>query len=421
MSTTQTYMGKWWLPDKEEDTISGVLTISEDGGAILETIGLFDEGNLAKYFENNKPIISAIWGILSNNKKVSLLSCRNGFNLNLSCSFGVGKFTPRVLVIGKHLHSWDDLGEFDVYARFKELNLWRLPHNIKQTITDDPQVIITKLIETAPVVVDINADTKLKLESDVKYSSEKYLQSVNMSQGTALRLIHNNPISLQDAHRELFEFEQFLSFATLSHVQYAQFQLIDKNQISEDNPNPTIDIYEKREQLQINDSFWNYLFTYDTIKDEFPRIIQKWYSEKDLNLIRSHLIESVCDKSFYTGNLFLLVIQALDGFYCRFRKDNVDFRVWLNALTKEFADIGKMEKLTEQDMKMIHDTRDFYSHLLPEGKKKHVASERELECLTFKLRKLLLCCILNFVGFDNSEIDNIFRKSNSLYLNVIDR
>lgn len=421
MLTTQTYMGKWWLPNKEEETISGVLTINEDGESILETIGLFEADNLAKHFDNNKSVTPVIWGVLSNNKAVSLLSCRNGFNLNLSCSFGVGKFTPRVLVMGKHLHSWDDLGEFDVYARFKELSLWKLSRSIKQTISPNQKDVTTTLVDSNPVTVEIKENTKLQLESDVKYSSEKYLQSVNMSQGTALRFIHSNPISLQDAHRELFVFEQFLSFATLSHVQYAQFQIIDKGKISEDNPYPTIDIYEKREQLRVNDNFWNYLFTYDTIKDEFPRIIQKWYSERDLNLIRNHLIESVCNKSFFISNLFLLVIQALDGFYCRFRKDNVDFRVWLSALTKEFENINKVEKFTEEDIKMIHDTRDFYSHLLPEGKKKHVATERELECLTFKLRKLLLCCILNFVGFDNSEIDNIFRKSNSLYLNVVDR
>lgn len=418
MMTTQTYMGKWWIPNKKEDTISGVLTILEDGEASLETVGVFEKDNIAKLLDNSK-VIPAIWGILSNNKEVSMLSCGVGFNWNMACAFAAGKYAARVVVIGKHIHSWDELGEYDVIGRFNELSLWLRPHNIKQTYYPGTQEVLTTLSDSNPVVVEINDSTKLQLEGEVNMSTDKNWQSINISQGTALKFVHDNPISLQDANQELFAFEQFLSFATLSRVQYTQFQLIDKCKISEENPNPTIDVYEKREPMVAYDKFWKYLFTYDIIKEEFPRIIQKWYSEKEINLIRNHLVESVCNKSYYMSNLFLLVIQALDGFYCRFRKDKVNFTVWMNALVKEFAGISKVETLTELDIKKIHDTRDFYSHLLPQGKKKHVVDDRELSILTFKLRKLLLCCILNVVGFNNTEIDNIFKKSNSQYLNMI--
>jgi hypothetical protein len=57
--------------------------------------------------------------------------------------------------------------------------------------------------------------------------------------------------------------------------------------------------------------------------------------------------------------------------------------------------------------------------LLPPGKKEHVVDGHELYNLNHKLRKLLLCCMLNFVGFSNKEINGIFSKSHNSFLRMI--
>lgn len=90
----------------------------------------------------------------------------------------------------------------------------------------------------------------------------------------------------------------------------------------------------------------------------------------------------------------------------------------MDNLKREFVDIQILE-LSDNDINCICDSSNYYSHLLPPGKKKHVVDGLELYDLNHKLRKLLLCSILNFVGFNNDEINVIFNKSNNSYLDMI--
>ncbi|MEE0234629.1 MAG: hypothetical protein UD961_00535 [Bacteroidales bacterium] len=96
-----------------------------------------------------------------------------------------------------------------------------------------------------------------------------------------------------------------------------------------------------------------------------------------------------------------------------------DFRILRNLVT-EFSDIRCVE-MEEDDYQKIADSRHYYSHLLPPGKKPHVVQGKELYNLDFKLRKLLLCCVLNFMGFDNSTIDMFVAKSNNHFLDMINK
>ena len=89
----------------------------------------------------------------------------------------------------------------------------------------------------------------------------------------------------------------------------------------------------------------------------------------------------------------------------------------MDNLRREFVDIQILE-LSDNDINCICDSRNYYSHLLPHGKKKHVVDGLELYDLNHKLRKLLLCSILIFVGFNNDEINVIFNKSNSSILKM---
>ena len=90
----------------------------------------------------------------------------------------------------------------------------------------------------------------------------------------------------------------------------------------------------------------------------------------------------------------------------------------MSNLREEFKEISILE-ISDHDIDCIRDSRNYYSHLLPTGKKQNVVDGHELYDLNHKLRKLLLCCMLNFIGFDNNEINMIFSKSHNSYLRMI--
>lgn len=149
-------------------------------------------------------------------------------------------------------------------------------------------------------------------------------------------------------------------------------------------------------------------------------MLQKWYATEDIMPIRSHLVDSLNRHGVFSSTDFLIVVQAIEGFYCRFRQDNESLRKIIENLVTEFSDVRCVE-MEEDDYQKIVDSRHYYSHLLPPGKKTHVVQGKELYELDFKLRKILLCCVLNFMGLDNSTIDCFVAKSNNHFLDMVNK
>ena len=55
--------------------------------------------------------------------------------------------------------------------------------------------------------------------------------------------------------------------------------------------------------------------------------------------------------------------------------------------------------------------QNYYSHFVNESSKPDMVDGIDLIILTKKLRILLVCCILNFIGIDNEKINEIFNNS----------
>jgi len=62
--------GYWWLPNLEENKLSGTLTFSQEDGAFLEIVGVFSTERTAQI---EQPTI--ILGITQQGKPVTLYKC----------------------------------------------------------------------------------------------------------------------------------------------------------------------------------------------------------------------------------------------------------------------------------------------------------------------------------------------------------
>lgn len=121
------------------------------------------------------------------------------------------------------------------------------------------------------------------------------------------------------------------------------------------------------------------------------------------------------------------MVQALEGYCTRFRKEKikeikvlnpkykVSLKDMLNILISEFICIDKV-KDDSVCLEQVVDSRHYYSHFMEKSKKPNTLDGKELYDLTHKLRKLLICCILQFIGFEYKKINDIFNKSNSSIL-----
>ncbi len=387
---------------------------------VLETIGVFGPKSLIEHFAGgNVPQYNVIWGISSDAKEISVFNCYESMSLNTDCPFPVAKYSVQVVAVGKHIKTLKETGNYDIKAYIEELSYWFRPNIIHVSQQDKKITFSTDLEKANQIAVSLDNGCTLELEGEVNITHGKTGMQVEINQMSTLSFACSKPISMNDAKRNVFLFEQFLSFATLTPVHNDRFLLVDKDKEGDPTKNKTIEIYEKKDERSNDpERFWEYLFVYETIKDSFSSIICKWYAEKDVFPIRAHLIDSVGHRGTFCSNDFLVVAQAVEGFYCRFREDGLKLTTILQNLRNEFSDISILE-LSDDEIKCIRDSRHYFSHLLPPGKKDHVVDGHELYDLNHKLRKLLLCCMLNFVGFTNQDINEIFSKSHNSFLRMI--
>lgn len=119
-------------------------------------------------------------------------------------------------------------------------------------------------------------------------------------------------------------------------------------------------------------------------------------------------------KNIFSSIDFLIVVQALEGFFTRFRKED-SLSNMLRNIISEFSCIDKI-KNADIAINEVVNSRHYYSHFMERSKKKHILDGQELYDLTHKLRKLLICCVLHFIGFNYPQINEILNKSNSRLL-----
>lgn len=416
MSAENKHQGKWWLPENPNNQVSGTLETNPE--LILETIGELGDTSILEVFTSDSPLQhGVIWGIDSNATRISVFGCAAGMTQNTSCPFSLVRYKVQVVAIGAHIKTWNDLGNYDVKVQFPELPLWFRPNCFNSIRKGNDFGFITNLQETNKLSAPIEEGCVIQLEGEAKFSQNDNGLNLAIEQDSVLYFSFDHVISMQDAKRKVYSFEQFLSFATLSPVQCSHFWLIDKEKKKDPQKKFSIEIIDKRIPRKANTRFGEYLFVHETIKDSFGKIIKKWYEEKDLFPIRAHLIDSVSHKGYFEANDFLIVCQAIEGFYYRFRNEESFTNIFKN-LIDEFADI-QIQEVSLTDIPYIQDTRNHFSHLLPPGKKQHVLDGHELYDLNHKVRKLLICCILKLIGFTNEEMNVIFANSHNPYLRMI--
>lgn len=419
MEAIKEFKGLWWIPEDIENQASGTLIV-KNSKIVLETIGVLGSDSPIDHLAGgNASQYDVIWGISSDAKEISVFNCYESMSLNTDCPFPIAKYSVQVVAVGKHIKSLDETGNYDVKAYIEELSYWFRPNIIHFSQQDKNLTFSTDLENANQIAVTLDDDCKLELEGEVNISHGKTGMQVTIDQMSTLSFACSKPISMNDAKHNVFLFEQFLSFATLTPVQSDRFLLIDKDKDGNPTNNKTIEIFEKKDERSSDpERFWEFLFVYETIKDSFSSIICKWYAEKDMFPIRAHLIDSVGHRGSFCSNDFLIIVQAVEGFYCRFREDGLNLTTILQNLRNDFSDISILE-LSDDDINCTRDSRHYFSHLLPPGKKEHVVDGHELYDLNHKLRKLLLCCMLNFVGFTNQDINEIFSKSHNSFLRMI--
>lgn len=420
------YKGYWWLPDCPENQVAGFLTIECNGKIVLELLGVLGKTEHKIDFDESQEVISGRCYAPNNNMKdISLMKCYSAVTLNFSSSFPIVRYVCSYALLGIHLDSMESSSFFEANVAFDNLADWCPPDNVKTVICNDSVALtLDRSYGDAAVVDSVKLDdgTQLDLVKGVSFRPDHY--KVFIEQSTYLRIQMEN-MSCYDALSKIGRFEEFLAVASLSYtVEHGKITLYSKEcyQSLENgehfyHPIELVTHLYKNDRIPEHRAF-NALFSYEDISSKFSDVMKRYYENKDIIQIWSNLLDSIEVKRVYSSNDFLVVVQAIDGFAIRFRKED-KFMSQLKALRDEFQNIDKV-RLTDNELHAIRGSRDYYTHILKLAKKtkRKALDGSELYYLTRKLRVLLICCVLNFLGFDNDAINRLFRKCNSSILQI---
>lgn len=429
MMETKEIKGIWYLPGKPENSVSGILYLKKGERIKLELIGSLTPDKIAvlDMFGGEKHQSEMIYGESANGKNITLLNCNRGASsLNFSSSFPLTSYTCQYVLEGKHLTGPDEKCFNKIGVITPDLSQWMAQSVVEQTINfineGEPDSLVIK-ISNKPVIhsnVEISPKHLLSLSTSCSYSgSQFYPDSLNISQQTYFRIESDIEKSSLFELLELANlFVQFSSLATGSEQVPLRIYLHDFDDFQQTKHSKRYNeitlIHEEKSDVQ-KSKRTDFLFTFTDVKDDFENIIQKWYSSaKDLAPIRHHLINSIKPKKVFTSIDFLIVVQALEGYHTRFiNKKRISLQSRIEELiTISSPNVLKIAKMA-MDIKLVVNTRDYYSHFFESDKKEIIKEGIELFRITEKLSILLVCCILDLVGFDKTKINEIVKKYGS--------
>lgn len=435
------YRGFWYLPSDPENSVAGTVTYYPNEKIVLELIGSFGD-SLMDVFKDNKEE-TVLYGKTSDAKDITLLQCRQSYSLNFSARFPILRFTCDYMIVGKHILGLDEKCQYWAMVRIPELTYWCHPEAIGLNyLNGDGEKDISRIAlsfnikyrdeENIIDEVQIDENTSIVLLRGVNFNESEQRLRPKIEQYTYIEVRKKNTTSIKELLSDIFMFEQFLSFATLKIVKCSFITLFNQDLYQEVKGRKyykaieVIHPFFDRQNIESKPTkSYDFLFNHTTIKEIYPEILRKWYNEPmELAPIKGHLISSLEKKKVYSSVDFLIVVQAIEGFYRRFRsakyrkEHNIEGKAssklhpMLTELLSEFSDIDLLKRNTI-DIDAVVDSRIYFSHFMPKTSSLKAIDGWELLEEARKLRILLLCCVLSLLGFNNEQINDVLNKSNS--------
>ena len=289
MTKNEEFKGFWFLPNKKENRIPGILYFANNK-IRLELIGGF-ETDIKEIFNNKTTEV--ILGVTGKNEKISLLICHRYSSMTFPSEFQTTNYTCQYFIKGKHLSSIDELTFNKVRVDLTSLYEWHPSGIIRNTIefSNDRKhfktIVSIDENDSWEETVPIDSEYTLRIFSIGNFNSSCDNSTYDFSQNTILEIEHNNAKrSFVEFLNKIEVFKQFLSLATLSPINYIEISLFDNSDFQELKDGeriltPILLSFIERENASIKNDSFRFLFTHADIDSVFPDIIANWYNSKE--------------------------------------------------------------------------------------------------------------------------------------------
>lgn len=404
--THSVYHGKWSIPvhnstDKVIEYKECMGTLAYDGERIR--LDVYPDFSLSPIgFE----YIEVLYGYTNTGYQFTL------FGLNWrNLQFGVSvSFSVTEVILGRKVESLSAPLYDECVVSYPNLRNLIPPKLSKVELGDKTTLEITTEGIAPLFQMEIEEGVVISLCPTNNFNFERF--NYTYTEDTKLRIVSNKPISINNFRQIIKRFTQFLSVALYAQQTPISIEFKVSQEDSKVADKLLFGIEKSQEPSMIP------LLKYELLKDKFDILLKKWFENyEQIAPICSYLIRSL-EKSVYDAPKFLIVAQAVDGYFKRFvngkdGKNTQQYEHQIQKLLKHFKGVKAIQECSIDAEVMAH-SRNKYSHLIPDGETKSVekaVSGIDLYVLTKKTIVLLTCCILDYIGLTTEEINQCIENS----------
>ena len=423
MTEKKEFKGLWFIPKEPTKKVAGTLYFFPNETIKLELIGSLSAEDPIS--QNNFPVIQGeAYDVSKNEIKfsvITLFSCRaTPSNLAHFDVFPLTFYRCSYILFGKHLASKEDAVFNKIRICLPYLNNWCQTGQWQLKYSDNGDIAI-KNYEFFCRNYQINSNSCLSFRAKHLPPSKNHDYEYNLHISSYIEIKNIQKSSFIDLLSQIGWFKDFYSFMAMTAIPFLKISLFDNDVFYQDmEGNPLvdqvgeqwlypIDLYflpENIIEIREKDYSHSFLSIYRDIESDFETIIKNWYEKKeDSEPIIKHLIDSATFKRTFSSIDFLIVVQAIEGYYNRFIKEDNLTNI-INNLYNKYCDIHKVA-LNKVNSDQVVDSRHYCSHFFKKNKKKNVCKGWELYQLTEQLKPLLICCVLSLIGIENNEINKL--------------
>lgn len=444
-----TTFGYWWLPEKPDHQLPGMLKYEVGEPIKLEILGAFNEewrhGKLAGNIET--PIL----GIDSKGRMFTLFHCHHGTNLHFpGCPTTL--ITSQLAFDGVHFDNLEEAIFNNISVYFSYLYEWFEPptKQLRYTFIDNKiHSISMNYIPMPKVAVDIenNIIIEIGVHANIPTATAR---EVSFCEAVFLVISRKEKCGFYDLIKIIYQMKSFFKLAMQNRISILKLSGQTEKAIftshSREKRYEEVNIYHYGiEDLSENIKIHDMLFCYKDIENRFSKMVGKWLElyEKIEPVLNIHSI--IMEREPYIEHDFLDITQALETFHRRLRNNQelcdsqhqdrmekiletvpTEYKDWLQKklrYSNEPTLNKRLKELFKEFFCFFGNQKEFVRKVtLTRNNLIHPKSQQEQGCLsgnnlkiaTEKLRLLLVLLLMKMIGFEETEIVELIRKNNNL-------
>ena len=455
-------IGLFWLPGNSDEQLPGNLTITESGEIRVRITGVFGDFTAAikERMRGSIRKLDRVLGIVEKGGLVSLVNCRyQPSRVSLSGGLSNSEIIAETALFGISLKDREPrITEFEFSV--EGLDEWLAMSGIKVEVDDPRKGGSIHFRHLDPITHELADCTELRFDFRSDFTapiSISPLTEARVAQKASISLISKEPTDIEYFSTMAYRLCQFMAFALDEPVSIESITVSLEQDPREERIRRALPIRMYRQfptwsEQKPNVSPHNILFTYWDVKEQFEDSLNRWlqgYKNETLGTALNHFFLSTSNLFQYLNTKFLQLALAIEVLHRKTCKEQTlvakeEFDEILESVIDRLPDNcpefvirgiktanhlslqDRMQQMTDEFPWMFGDqqerqafakkvtsTRNYYAHL-SSGAGRKAAKDQELVEVFDKLAGLFKLHLLQFVGFENDQIEAIVQRPNRL-------